>query len=85
MFEFQLMNAIFLLGTLMLIRQAIRDRRGLIGFSISGSVVTGTGMIVVEIMAYNLRDWVSLIFSFPTFIFWWMIVVSLIWCRRRKR
>lgn len=60
----------FLIGTSFLIMKVLKNRNSLKDFDTIGSFLTFIGMIFTAIALFELKMYVSILFSIPTVIFW---------------
>lgn len=67
---FILSNTAFVMGTALLARKVIKNRNYLNDFDMVGSCLTEVGMLTTSIILIILHQYITLILSVPTVIFW---------------
>lgn len=72
---FNVSNILFLIGTSLLIRVVLKNRKVLNGYDWLGAVLTLMAMLTVEGAYVLLNFWVSLLFSLPTVAYWILVSV----------
>ena len=70
---FNISNIFFLIGTSLLIRSVLKNRKILNGYDWLGAILTLTAMLTVEGAYVLLNFWVSLLFSLPTVVYWVLV------------
>lgn len=72
---FNISNALFLVGTLMLIRAIVKNRTILRGFSLLGSFLTLIAMMVVVTAEGLMGMTLSVILAVPTVAYWGLATI----------
>jgi hypothetical protein len=72
---FDISNIFFLIGTSLLIRSVLKNKKILNGYDWLGAVLTLIAMLIVEGAYILLNFWVSLLFSLPTVAYWFLVTV----------
>lgn len=70
-----LANIIFLVGTSFLFIKVIKNRRCLKDFDRIGAFLTFTGMCFSAAALFELKMWISILFSIPTVLFWFFVFI----------
>jgi hypothetical protein len=77
-------NILFTLGNILLfiasfptLKQIIKNRDSLGGFSITGSLITYIALVIFMSNYISMNNWSSVIFSFPTVIMWGTVIFYL--------
>ena len=71
---FDLANLLFFIGTVLLIKQAVKNRKSLKDFDVIGSLLTLSALLCTEIAYVNLNYWLSFALGIETVSYW--LVVS---------
>ena len=66
---------IFAIGTILLIREVLKNKNILRGFSLSGSFLTWLAMGFVLYQFYLWSDWIGLIAGFMQWGFWLFVII----------
>lgn len=77
---FGIANVLFLLASYPMIKEAIKNRNSLRGFSFSGSLLTFLGMFVTILTFIYLKTYTTVLLATPTLIYWGLVT----WYNRNK-
>ena len=70
---FGLSNGLFLLASYPMMKEVIKNKDVLKGFSFKGSLCTFLGMFITLIAFGFLQTYSSVLIAFPTFIYWGIV------------
>lgn len=76
---FGISNTLFLIAAYPMIKEAIKNRKSLKGFSFYGSLFTFLGIFVTIIAFTYLKTYSSILLAFPTLLYWGIVT----WYNRR--
>ena len=70
---FYISNSLFLLASYPLIKEALRNRNSLKGFSFRGALYTFLGMITTVAMLIYIKSYWNVLLSLPTVAYWGIV------------
>lgn len=82
---FDLANIILLVGTILLIKDVVKNRNVLRGYSLLGSSLTFTGVLLFETGFFLLGFYVSMLLGLVTLLYWFLVVLYLLLNRFKAR
>lgn len=68
-------NIVMLLGTLLLIKAVLKNRKILKGYDVVGSLLTFGGMLSFDIFYVTIPNWFSLGIAMVTTAYWLLVIV----------
>jgi len=76
---------IFAIGTFLLIKELIRNRNILKGYSLFGSFLTWLAMTFVLVQFWEFSDWIGLVFGFVQWLFWLFVTIFVLRQKIKER